>query len=114
MREQGNDAAMDDTRRPMAGSQQRVQEVHLWRPRRERFGELVQWDTSEHDWLESRGELRYLVTMIDDAFATDTDQTRSAGTRHRLDCRAFSSSQGLDFTLHLVGVEQYQFFRSQV
>ena len=41
--------------------------VHLWRRRRERFGELVQWDTSEHDCLESRGELRYLVTMIDDA-----------------------------------------------
>ena len=129
---------------------QHVPEVHLWRPRRERFGELVQWDTSEHDWLQSRGELRYLVTMIDDAtsrvfarfvrhnssgredmavleqylcrfgrplefytesdhylshhaekepsgtgraFATDTDRTRSAGTRHRLDCRAFSSSQ---------------------
>ena len=46
---------------------QRVADVHLWRPRRERLGELVQWDTSEHDWLEGRGELRYLVAMIDDA-----------------------------------------------
>jgi hypothetical protein len=27
----------------------------------------VQWDTSEHDWLEGRGEKIYLVTMIDDA-----------------------------------------------
>jgi len=40
---------------------------HLWRPRRSRFGELVQWDTSEHDWLEGRGEKLYLIAMIDDA-----------------------------------------------
>jgi transposase len=46
---------------------QRIVEVHHWRPRRERFGELVQWDTSEHDWLEGRGEKIYLITMIDDA-----------------------------------------------
>ncbi len=26
-----------------------------------------QWDTSEHDWLEGRGPVRYLVRMIDDA-----------------------------------------------
>src|ERR1700730_17771057 len=45
----------------------RVQEIHCWRPRRSAFGELVQWDTSEHDWLEGRGPVRYLVRMIDDA-----------------------------------------------
>ncbi|MCU1328858.1 MAG: putative transposase protein Y4bF, partial [Bryobacterales bacterium] len=45
----------------------RIQEVHDWRPRRSGFGELVQWDTSEHDWLEGRGPVRYLVRMIDDA-----------------------------------------------
>jgi len=45
----------------------RIGEVHLWRPRRECFGELVQWDTSEHDWLEGRGPKLYLVAMIDDA-----------------------------------------------
>ena len=27
----------------------------------------MQWDTSEHDWLEGRGEKLYLVSMIDDA-----------------------------------------------
>jgi len=37
------------------------------RPRRPCFGELVQMDTSEHDWLEGRGERLSLVTMIDDA-----------------------------------------------
>ena len=49
------------------GRKQRVQQVHLWRPRRSRLGELVQWDTSEHDWLEGRGEKLYLIAMIDDA-----------------------------------------------
>ena len=43
------------------------EEVHCWRPRRSGFGELVQWDTSTHDWLEGRGPVRYLVRMIDDA-----------------------------------------------
>lgn len=44
-----------------------VKKVHAWRPRRSRFGELVQWDTSEHDWLEGRGDKLYLIVMIDDA-----------------------------------------------
>ena len=34
---------------------QRVERVHVWRTRRSRVGELVQWDTSEHDWLEGAG-----------------------------------------------------------
>jgi transposase len=37
------------------------------RPRRECFGELVQMDTSIHDWAEGRGESMVLVNMIDDA-----------------------------------------------
>ena len=45
----------------------RVVEVHQWRPRRSRCGELVQWDTGDHDWLEGRGERIYLISMIDDA-----------------------------------------------
>ena len=45
----------------------KVEEVHVWRPRRSCRGELVQWDTSEHDWLEGRGPRLYLVAMIDDA-----------------------------------------------
>ena len=47
--------------------EQKVNAVHVWRPRRSRRGELVQWDTSEHDWLEGRGEKLYLIAMIDDA-----------------------------------------------
>jgi len=46
---------------------QRVEKIHEWRPRRSRFGELVQWDTSPHDWLEGRGEEMLLINMIDDA-----------------------------------------------
>jgi len=49
------------------GKKAKIKEVHTWRPRRSRFGELVQWDTSEHDWLEERGERLYLIAMIDDA-----------------------------------------------
>ena len=45
----------------------RVEEVHVWRARRACRGELVQWDTSEHDWLEGRGPKLYLLAMIDDA-----------------------------------------------
>jgi len=46
---------------------EKAPDIHIWRARRSRFGELVQWDTSEHDWLEGRGEKLYLIAMIDDA-----------------------------------------------
>ena len=44
--------------------------INEWRLRRSRCGELVQWDTSNYDWLEGRGEhLCYLISMIDDAIS---------------------------------------------
>lgn len=47
---------------------QRRRGVHRSRrPRRRCFGELIQMDTSLHDWLEGRGEEMVLVAMIDDA-----------------------------------------------
>ena len=46
---------------------QNVREIHPWRERRSRVGELVQWDTSDHAWLEGRGPRLYLISMIDDA-----------------------------------------------
>jgi biotin operon repressor len=49
------------------GRKQHVEKIHEWRPRRSRIGELVQWDTSDHDWLEGRGEEILLINMIDDA-----------------------------------------------
>jgi len=46
---------------------QRIEAVHVWRRRKSCFGELVQWDTSEHDWLEGPGLRMYLIAMLDDA-----------------------------------------------
>ena len=40
------------------------------RERRERFGELVQFDGSHHKWFEDRGPSCCLMTMIDDAANT--------------------------------------------
>ena len=57
-----------------------VEEVHTWRPRRSRYGELVQWDTSEHDWLEGRGPKLYLISMIDDATSYTLARFYLAGT----------------------------------
>jgi len=58
--------------------QAQVEQAHVWRARRARYGELVQWDTSEHDWLEGRGEKLYLIGMIDDA----TSQLTARFVRH--------------------------------
>jgi transposase InsO family protein len=69
----GIEASKETIRQWMIGGKlwqakkEKVRQVHVWRPRRSRFGELVQWDTSEHDWLEGRGEKLYLIAMIDDA-----------------------------------------------
>ena len=47
---------------------QRRRDTHRQRrPRRACFGELVQMDTSLHEWTEGRGESMVLITMIDDA-----------------------------------------------
>ncbi len=66
--------------------QRNVKEVHEWRPRRSHSGELVQWDTSDHDWLEGRGEpVRHLVRMIDDATSRSWGRfVRSDGTRENM------------------------------
>jgi len=49
----------------------KVKQIHQWRPRRSSRGELLQWDTSVHAWLEDRGpEKMYLVAAIDDATNT--------------------------------------------
>jgi hypothetical protein len=33
----------------------KAEKIHTWRERKSRFGELLQWDTSDHEWLEGRG-----------------------------------------------------------
>ena len=47
--------------------QRRREQHRSRRPRRACFGELVQMDTSIHDWTEGRGENMVLIHMIDDA-----------------------------------------------
>jgi len=67
----------------------------LWKPKRRKarhcqarerkpaFGEMVQMDTSEHDWFEGRGEAPVLIAMVDDATSRvfmrfhATDSTRT-------------------------------------
>ena len=63
-----------------------AKEVHQWRPRRSHCGELVQWDTSDHDWLEGRGEpVHHLVRMIDDATSRSWGRfVWSDGTRENM------------------------------
>jgi Helix-turn-helix domain len=46
---------------------QRVRQLHVWRPRRAAFGELVMMDSSPFRWLENRGPACHLVALIDDA-----------------------------------------------
>jgi len=48
-------------------SQRRRDQHRSRRPRRACYGELVQMDTSIHDWTEGRGEDMVLLHMIDDA-----------------------------------------------
>jgi predicted DNA-binding protein (UPF0251 family) len=74
----GIEASRETLRGWMIGEQlwkprrSRMERIHTWRPRRAQCGELVQWDTSEHDWLEGRGEKLYLILMIDDASSRAT------------------------------------------
>jgi len=42
-------------------------EHRKWRERKAYFGEMIQWDSSHHDWLEARGPQCVLIGQIDDA-----------------------------------------------
>ena len=50
--------------------QRRARPVHVRRPRRAAFGELLQLDGSFHDWFEGRGPRPCLMAVIDDATGT--------------------------------------------
>ncbi len=47
--------------------QRKTTRVFQLRPRRERFGELIQIDGSPHDWFEGRSDSCTLIVFIDDA-----------------------------------------------
>jgi hypothetical protein len=70
--ERGLDVSPDTLRRWLLAEglwqpQRRREQHRSRRPRRACFGELVQMDTSIHDWTEGRGEDMVLIHMIDDA-----------------------------------------------
>ncbi|HTU06368.1 MAG TPA: ISNCY family transposase, partial [Trebonia sp.] len=70
--ERGLEVSADTLRRWLLAEglwqRQRQRDQHRSRrPRRSCFGELVQMDTSIHDWTEGRGEDMVLMHMIDDA-----------------------------------------------
>lgn len=70
--ERGLEVSADTLRRWLLAEglwqRQRQRDQHRSRrPRRSCFGELVQMDTSIHDWTQGRGEDMVLMHMIDDA-----------------------------------------------
>jgi hypothetical protein len=76
---------------------QKISEVHVWRPRRSCQGELVQWDTSVHAWLEDRGPGKmYLIALIDDASSTLFGRfvPADSGEQHRRVLRAYVERYG--------------------
>jgi transposase len=73
-REHGIGLSRETVRKLMTGAgvwnarKRKVVEVHAWRVPRSGRGEMVQWDTSVHAWLEDRcSGAMYLVALIDDA-----------------------------------------------
>lgn len=50
--------------------ERRARPVHVRRPRRLAFGELLQLDGSFHDWFEGRGSRPCLMSLVDDATGT--------------------------------------------
>lgn len=53
--------------RSIAKRKRRSKSYRSRRERRARFGELIQFDGSHHDWFEGRRSTCCLITMIDDA-----------------------------------------------
>ena len=47
--------------------QRKGRQHRQWRPRKERYGEMIQADGSHHDWFEGRGPKSVFMGYIDDA-----------------------------------------------
>lgn len=52
----------------------RYKQHRSWRERRHYFGEMTQWDGSQHKWFEERGGECVLIGQIDDATSEKTGQ----------------------------------------
>jgi len=48
-------------------SRKQAKNKHLWRPRKDNYGQMQQFDGSYHHWLEDRNEEMCLLASIDDA-----------------------------------------------
>lgn len=92
--------------------------IHQMRPRRSRYGELVQIDGSPHDWFEGRGPSCTLLVYIDDAtgrlgqllfIPTETTEGYFKATRAYIENhgkpRAFYSDKYGVFRVNQKGVE---------
>ena len=73
--------------------QRKTNRVFQLRPRRERFGELIQIDGSPHDWFEGRNDSCTLIVFIDDAtsrltslqfFPTETTEAYMKGLKNHM------------------------------
>jgi biotin operon repressor len=49
------------------GRRRKPEAAHVRRPRRTRCGELVPWDTADHEGREGRGDRLHLISMMDEA-----------------------------------------------
>jgi transposase len=61
------------------GRKDHKRRVHSPRARKANFGQLIQIDTSNHDWFEDRGPRSHLVTFIDDATSRIVKQWMAEG-----------------------------------
>jgi hypothetical protein len=77
----------------------RERPVHVRRPRRPAFGELLQLDGSFHDWFEGRGARPCLMSLVDDA-------TGTMGARFALEETTWAATEVLDAWIRQYGVPQ--------
>lgn len=83
------------------GSYTRVKKRRKHRSRREpcaREGQMIQFDTSEHDWLEGRGPKLYLIGGIDDATSS------CVGARFSLSDSTVENMRVLKHTIEVKGI----------
>ena len=53
-------------------TQHKGRQHRQWRPRKERYGKMIQMDGSHHDWFEGRGPACVFMGYIDDATGRST------------------------------------------
>jgi len=77
--------------------------VHQWRERKQRVGEMIQMDGSDHDWLEGRGPKMVLMGYIDDATSRMFGQFyKYEGTFPAMDSfRRYISEYGIPFSFYI-------------